>query len=130
MTYTIRIRNFVVERHYFHSANVASVPKFDRQGRLTGESRVLLQIYMWVPESAGTNNLRKVDIRGRSDRDTCALFADLIDQLDEEAHYTEEATEALIDELMKEVHGEAQTVKQESTETLDQENENGTQHNH
>lgn len=128
MGYIIRIRNFMLERKFFHSASVASVPELDKQGVPTGNSKVLLQVYMWIPEANGQQNLRKVNIQGHDDRDTCSLYADAYFQLEDELPYTEEDRNVLIEDLLAEVHGEAAAVKQGAADSLDetQENENGT----
>lgn len=102
----VTIKNFMFDAEYFHSANVAKVPGVGQDGKPTGESRVMLQLFLWVPESSGSNTLRQVNIAEDTIEGTVTLYVHVMNMLSNEP-YSDKERESLITELTQELSGEA-----------------------
>lgn len=96
------LKNFAFNSEYFHSANVARVPRLDENRQPTEDSDVVLQLYLWVPESNGSNQLRQINIREDDETSTVRLYVHLVSHLSGR-EWNAEAKDALESSLLTEL---------------------------
>lgn len=102
----VAIKNFVFNSDYFHSANVAWVPRRNKDGSMSETKDCVLQLYLWVPEAQGNHNLRQINIAEDTVEGTVRLYVHMLGWLSP-FEFQKEDREALVADLVSELSGPA-----------------------